>query len=87
MDLLSEVSSETIGIFGVSSTIFLVTKLFTSISPLLTGVLSGLIFFVRPREPKQGPYFSPRVLRLSDLARRSRVAARQREICALHYIS
>ena len=48
MDLLSEVSSETIGIFGVSSTIFLVTKLFTSISPLLTGVLSDLIFFVRP---------------------------------------
>ena len=48
MDLLSEVSSETIGIFGVSSRIFLVTKLFTSISPLLTGVLSDLIFFVSP---------------------------------------
>ena len=42
-DLFSEFSSETIGIFGVSFFILFVMILFTSISPLLTGVLSDLI--------------------------------------------
>ena len=45
---------------GVISEIFLVINLFTSISPLLTGVLSDLISFVRPfslRESDNSPAF------------------------------
>ena len=48
LDLLSEVSSETIGMFGVNWFIFSVIILFTSKSPLVTGVSSDLIFFLRP---------------------------------------
>ena len=47
-DLLWEVSSDTIGILGVSSKSLEVTILFTSRSPLLTGVLSDFISFVNP---------------------------------------
>mgnify|MGYP001275416894 CR=1 FL=1 len=44
----STVSSETIGIFGVSSLIFLVINSFTFRSPLLTGELSFLISIFKP---------------------------------------
>ena len=47
-NLFEEDSSETIGISGVISLIFLVRMLFTSISPLVTGVLSDLIFLINP---------------------------------------
>ena len=46
--LLSEVSSEIIGIDGVNFFISLVIILLTSKSPLVTGVLSIFISFVRP---------------------------------------
>ena len=46
--LFSEVSSEIIGMLAVISLILLDIILFTSISPLLTGVPSNLIFFVSP---------------------------------------
>ena len=58
MSLLSDVSSDMIGISGVISEIFFVINLFTSMSPLLTGVLSDLISFVRPsslRESDNSP--------------------------------
>ena len=48
LSLLSEVSSDIIGIFGVMSDMFLVINLFTSRSPLLTGVLSDFISFFKP---------------------------------------
>ena len=47
-DLFSDVSSDTIGIFGVNSDILLIKILLTSKSPLLTGVLSDFISLVRP---------------------------------------
>ncbi len=47
-NLFEEDSSETIGISGVISLIFLVRMLFTSISPLVTGVLSDLISLINP---------------------------------------
>ena len=45
LSLFSEVSSEMIGKLGVTSEILFDINLFTSKSPLLTGVLSGIIFF------------------------------------------
>ena len=42
------VSSETIGMFGVSWEIFLVIISLISKSPLLTGVLSSFILILRP---------------------------------------
>ena len=48
MDLLCDVSSDTIGKSGVSFSILFVTILFISKSPLLTGVPSGLISLVKP---------------------------------------
>ena len=43
-----ETSSDTIGISGVIFLISLVIKLFTLISPLVTGVLSSFISFFKP---------------------------------------
>ena len=60
LSLLSEVSSDTIGISGVISDIFFVINLFTSRSPLLTGVSSDLISFFNPlslREIDKFPAF------------------------------
>ena len=50
--MLSGVSSDIIGIFGVISEIFLVINLLTSRSPLLTGVLSDFISFFKPEIQK-----------------------------------
>ena len=47
-NLFAEVSSEMIVTPGVISLIFLVKILLTSISPLVTGVLSGLISLINP---------------------------------------
>jgi len=44
----STVSSETIGMFGVSSKIFFVMRSLTLKSPLLTGELSSLVSIVKP---------------------------------------
>ena len=60
LSLLSEVSSDIIGISGVISEIFCVINLLTSRSPLLTGVLSDLISFFNPfslREIDKSPAF------------------------------
>ena len=46
--LLEDVSSDIIGISGVSVEIFFVNILLTSISPFVTGVLSDLISFFNP---------------------------------------
>ena len=46
-----------IGMLGVSSAIFLVIILLTSRSPLVTGVLSSLIFLVRPLSLKSNDTF------------------------------
>jgi hypothetical protein len=60
LSLLSEVSSDIIGISGVISDIFLVINLLTSRSPLLTGVLSDFISFFKPfslRDIDKSPAF------------------------------
>ena len=44
----STVSSDTIGIFGVSTFIFSVIILLTSMSPLVTGEPSSFILILRP---------------------------------------
>ena len=46
--MFSDVSSETIGTFGVNRLIFFIKISLTFKSPLLTGVLSDLIFFINP---------------------------------------
>ena len=48
VSLLSDTSSETIGISGVISLSLLVIILLTSKSPLVTGVLSSFIIFFKP---------------------------------------
>ena len=60
LSLLSEVSSDIIGISGVISEIFFVINSLTSRSPLLTGVLSDFISFFNPfslRDSDNSPAF------------------------------
>ena len=64
LSLLKDVSSDTIFIFGVKFDIFLVIRLFTSISAFVTDVLSDLIFFSSPFFLKSNERF-PEAIKVS----------------------